>query len=167
MDEDTARIPLRNRAHEIVAYALVDVADEDWVNQRGRWSLKADGYVIRSEHSKGSAATRTHTAIRLHRFLLGLDKGDPREGDHINHNRLDNRRSNLRILTLAENRQNVPGRSGASLFRGVYWEKRQRKWIANATVGGKAYHLGTFTDEREAAEVARQWRLANMPGAVD
>ena len=51
----------------------------------------------------------------LHREVLGLTPGDGLETDHRNGDRLDNRRSNLRVATRAQNAQNVPARSGYRL----------------------------------------------------
>jgi hypothetical protein len=42
----------------------------------------------------------------MHRFLLGLDKKDKRQADHINRNTLDNRKENLRIVSQRKNQQN-------------------------------------------------------------
>lgn len=160
-DDGTAAVPLY-QGGEVRAYALIDAADAEWVGQ-WRWALRPDGYAVRSERLDGHAAQ-----IRLHRALLGLDTGDEREGDHINRNRLDNRRGNLRALPKGQNSQNVPGFGGTSQHRGVYFNKATQKWVAYINVpGDKMHHLGQFTDESEAAGVARSARLRLMPAAVD
>lgn len=75
--------------------ALVD--DEDAWALEFSWHLNAKGYVRRTLLEPGREA---HP--RLHREILGLAFGDPREGDHIDGNKLDNRRRNLQILTNTE-----------------------------------------------------------------
>jgi hypothetical protein len=104
----------------------------------------------------------------MHRLILGLPVGDPRLGDHINRNRLDNRRSNLRIVDRAGNGQNVGSRAGStSSFRGVSWDSRNRKWSAQCMLRQKLYHLGRYTSEIEAARAAAAFRAEHMPFAVE
>lgn len=101
----------------------------------------------------------------MHRFVLGLEPDDP-PIDHINRNRLDNRRDNLRLATPKINQQNRnPNRptSGSrqrqSKFRGVHWEPTGKKW--RAVVRGQ--HLGVYSDEKQAARVAADERRRTMP----
>tara|TARA_R110000823_G_scaffold244889_4_gene369079 strand:+ start:58 stop:558 length:501 start_codon:yes stop_codon:yes gene_type:complete len=63
--------------------------------------------------------------------------------DHININSLDNRIENLRILTNQQNRFNTKA-------KGYSWNKRDKKWNAQIKIGGKAKHLGVFTEEVDA-----------------
>lgn len=153
-------IPLRRRDGSIVAHAIVDAADAEWVNQ-WRWKLHRKGYA--SRHGVGAARKRM---ILLHRALLGLEHGDPREGDHIDRVKLNCRRSNLRILPRKKNQQNTPSKAGASsAFRGVY--RQRRRWVAEITVDRKRTRLGSFETELEAAEVARQARRQLLPYSRD
>jgi hypothetical protein len=72
--------------------------------------------------------------------------------DHINHDGLDNRRENLRVCTNQENNRNSrPSRNGSSQYKGVYWQKQTKKWMARVGVDGKLIYLGLFTSETEAA----------------
>jgi hypothetical protein len=88
----TASIPVC-KGGECVAWALVDDADFEMVSN-WRWSLNSRGYAM------GSPGL-------LHRVLLGLTKGDKREVDHWDRDKMNNRRSNLRIATRLENVQNT------------------------------------------------------------
>jgi hypothetical protein len=161
------RIPLRNRKKEIVAYALVDDEDFDALNAH-RWHRSGYGYANRSVWVPETGKIK-HLA--MHRVLLGLDHGDPREGDHENRDRLDNRRSNLRILLPGQNPQNMSGhtRTAAkgSQHRGVCWHKAKKKWMAYSRADGKIKFLGYFDDELVAARAARDFRLEHMPYAVE
>lgn len=148
-------IPLRRRDGTVVAHAIVDAADAEWVNQ-WRWHLSEKGYATRG------------SGIRLHRALLGLVTGDEIEGDHIDRNRLDCRRSNLRSLPKGKNQQNRSPREGlTSRHRGVSWSKAASKWMAKVKVGGRTVHLGVFASEEEAAAAARDGRSRLLPFAID
>ena len=158
--EDTVRIPLYARDGSVRAYALVDAADADWVNQ-WRWILFGK-YATRTARVNGR-----RLVFRLHRELLGLAHGDPLTGDHINRDKLDNRRTNLRVIPKSGQSQNMPSIEGSSRYRGVSWKAQHRKWVAYARINGKPKTLGVFDTEEEAAQVAREARRVHMPYAVD
>jgi HNH endonuclease len=146
-------IPLRRRDGSVRAYSQVDQVDAARVLEH-RWRLIQSGYAQR----------RAAPEISLHRFILGLTQGDGTVVDHINRNRLDNRRINLRIGTTSLNAQNrVFADHGASRHRGVTWHKQVQKWQAQAVVEGKVTYLGLFVDETEAASVAAEFRRQHMP----
>lgn len=157
------RIPLYRRDGSIRAYALVDAADFEVVAPF-RWHLGSNGYARRNLGSRDG-----RRLILLHRQLLGLALGDARHADHVNRDKLDNRRANLRIVTRGQNRQNVPTHKGAtSRFRGVYLEVRRGRaprWRAGARISGRHVHLGSFQSELDAALAVNAWRLENMPYA--
>jgi hypothetical protein len=160
------RIPLRRRRRDgaVCAYTLVDAVDYERL-ARWTWRLHAEGYAVRYETRAGKSRR-----IYMHRVILGLAFGDPRQGDHIDHlAKLDNRRSNLRIAPRgqADNLQNQGSRGGTSQYRGVSWAKRERKWRAYACVYYKNHHLGYFDDEHEAAAVAAAFRAQHMPFSDD
>lgn len=155
------RIPLHNRGGEVVAHALIDECDAALAAQPG-WYLHSR-YVVRKEW----VPPDQWPAYWLHREVLGLDRDDPRRVDHINRDRLDCRRANLRIATHAENMQNVPARTGTSRHRGVYWDTECQMWRARAQIGGRRHYLGRYSDEEEAAAVASAFRAEHMPFSDD
>lgn len=159
-------IPLRNRRGETLVTALVD--DEDY-EQLSRFTWHAIGrgrpgkqyvYAARTEH----IGVRKWPVL-MHRQILGLEKGDLRTGDHINHNTLDNRRGNLRIATKAENLQNREGAkvNSSSGIRGVYWHKQRGKWGARAMLRRRPYSLGLYASKEDAVRAVQEWRAKNMP----
>ena len=151
-------IPLRNQKGETVAHALVDESDFEQLN-RHRWFLGRSGYAARSDYSTGRCRQ-----VLMHRVILDLHHGDPRQGDHINRDRVDNRRLNLRVLTSAEQAQNRGARRGsASAFRGVMRGWRDGLWIAQVTLDGVRHHLGTFPNETDAARAAAAARAELLP----
>ena len=152
-------IPLHDKAGAVRGFALVDAEDLPDVAQF-RWHLQ-EGYVCRWLGRKGP--TRYE---RLHRRLLGLSVGDGVQADHENRNRLDCRRSNLRVATFAENMQNkASARGAASAYRGVAYCKTTGKWLAQAKGEGiKLYKR--CRDELDAARIAEAFRRKHMPFAV-
>jgi hypothetical protein len=150
----TRRIPVWH-CGEVADHALVDAEDYAELAQY-RWVLMWNGYAMRFFDS-GS--------VRMSRQILGLKRGDERQGDHINGNRLDNRRRNLRIVTPAENAQNCVARGGTSRHRGVSWHRASQRWRAQARVAGKHVHIGVFDTEEEAARAAAEFRAGHMPFA--
>jgi len=73
--------------------------------------------------------------------------------DHINHNTFDNRKANLRPATQTQNNRNRRKFSGQSnsKYKGVYWKKHIKKWVAQIGVNRKVIHLGCFKKEIDAA----------------
>jgi hypothetical protein len=69
--------------------------------------------------------------------------------DHINDNPADNRVENLQIVTQRYNVYKTQGKY-SSQYKGVYWHKERKKWLAQILIGGKRKFLGIFTDEYEA-----------------
>ena len=106
----------------------------------------------------------TGRVVLLHRWLLGLQRGDQRIGDHINGDPLDCRRSNLRIVDASGSSQNVSGR-GRSRFRGVFPTKGGR-WRAQVKFQGITYRLGVYANEVDAAIAAHLKRSQLMPAYV-
>jgi len=90
----------------------------------------------------------------LHRWIMQPEPGF--EVDHIYHDTLNNRRSNLRIVPKGANQQNYAGarrHNKSSGIRGVSWNSRTNKWIAKFRKNKKDYHIGSF-DTIEEAEIA-------------
>ena len=96
--------------------------------------------------------------------------------DHINGDRLDNRRFNLRLCTNQQNQMNKTKRVGSSSrFKGVYFQKTSRKWVAAIQKDRKLKHIGLFSDELDAAraydaaakEAFGEFAWLNFPTAED
>ncbi len=126
--------------------ALVDDGDYEELMQH-KWCVhlsRAGACVVRYDPS-GSGHL-----IHMHRQIMGAVPGQPI--DHRNHNRLDNRRANIRNCTPSQNSANARKRPGtSSRYKGVSWDKRTGKWHSRITVDHCRIHLGRFGDEREAA----------------
>jgi len=137
----------------------IDVADlprvQEWphtwsVGQiKGRWRVYAMQYL-------GNGKSRP---LYLSRWLL--DAPPDLVVDHIDHNPLNNRRSNLRAISVAANNQNLTNRQGK--LRNVSWDKIAQRWVVQLTVQGRHIVIGRFDSLEEAENVASASRKALMP----
>ena len=80
--------------------------------------------------------------------------------DHRDHETLDNRKSNLRLVNHIRNGQNRkgPSKHNKSGFRNVYWNKCKGKWRVEIVVNKKRIYIGDYDDKQEAAKVASEAR---------
>lgn len=130
--------------------AVVDAADYDDLMQF-KWRVVFNGQGDGPYASRSIRLNNVRSEERMHRRLVP----DAERVDHINGDTLDNRRSNLRRATNAQNMQNRTGlaANNTSGFRGVIWHKRLGKWQAKIRHGDRTVHLGTFNAPEEAARV--------------
>jgi hypothetical protein len=126
---------------DIKGYAVeIDNEDTDRVLAHSWWvssSPEMDGHVI-------CFSTKIDKKIiKLHRFIMGNPPG--MVVDHQDGNRLNNRKSNLRICTVRQNNMNIRiTKLNKSGYRGVSFSKKARKWRATISLNGKHLHLGYF-----------------------
>jgi len=95
-------------------------------------------------------------SVYMHRQIMKCPKG--MVVDHIDHNRLNNTKSNLRICTVSQNTQN---KKDNGKFQGVHWDNTHKKYRSRIRVNGERKHLGYFDDLNVAAlhynEAAKQY----------
>ena len=131
-------------------FALVDDADYDELSKYKWYANKESGSFYATRNFP--LGNGKQYPIRMHRQILGLEKGDKRQGDHINHNTLDNRRNNIRICIGQQNMMNqMPNRNTTSRFKGVSWHKQDKKWQVRIGINKKVKYLGSFVMEEVAA----------------
>lgn len=123
---------------------LVDDADYAWLTQ-WRWRLNSKGYVVRSYTQNGAVVV-----VNMHRLIM---QPPPRlVVDHIDHDKLNNTRANLRLLTQQQNLMNRRMfRNNTTGFKGVTY--RDGKWHASLEKDGVGIHLGYHADLKTAALV--------------
>lgn len=112
------------------------------------WYVMTRGYVA---HSFKEKHRKFSTTVKLHRLIMNATP--EQVVDHINGNKLDNRRENLRVCTQAENTRNnrTPRKNKTSRFKGVSWYPRGNRWKAQIQVNKQKKHIGYFPSEEEAA----------------
>jgi hypothetical protein len=124
-------------------FARVDNADYARIVAH-RWYCAANGYAARSQMINGK-----QRCILMHREILRFP--DEPQIDHANGDTLDNRRSNLRPCSSAENMRNRNGKKGGA-FKGIWRHSGCNRFQAEITIdGGKRLHLGLFKTAEEAA----------------
>lgn len=130
--------------------------DEDAALLELKWytNFTKSGKLMRLQTEVFSLKTgKRLTAIKLHRVVMGLLPHDPRIVDHIDGNPANNCKDNLRICSQAENVCNqAKGMRNTSGFKGAYWHKEKRKWLASIQANRKTIFLGYFDTPEEAHE---------------
>lgn len=139
------------------------VDDDDFEKaSRYKWCALKSANTFYAIHTfrKGKQFGKSN-GIRLHSLIMNPPVGF--EIDHINGDGLDNQKSNLRIVTRAENGRCFKTKQAGttSMFRGVYWNSRIKKWRAHVKFNQKQYHCGYFLDETLAA-IARDKKAIEL-----
>jgi len=146
-----------------ISEVLISTADIGKADKfPGTWRIQktqAETFYCLGSVTKSNKAS----TYRLHRWITNAPIG--KVVDHINHNTLDNRRENLRVVTHSENSQNRKGADTDSRcgIRGVSWHKHNNKWQAALTVNKKRISLGYFSDLEVAKAKVEKARSELMP----
>lgn len=129
--------------------AQVDDEDYEYLNKY-TWRVSA------KKHTDYAISTIKGKGVKMHRVILGLNSTDKSSADHIDHNGLNNQRSNLRKCTHAENMRNKSSqKNSTSKYLGVNkstMKKGERVnvyWRADIRVDGKPKFLGYFPFTKE------------------
>lgn len=137
----------------------IDDCDLEWASRRP-WHLGDTGYA------KCYGGRAGATPLRMHRLvmerILSRKLGANEYVDNINRDKLDNRRTNLRLATKGQNSMNRPvQRGGKSGYKGVAHsgDKRIKCWMSYITLDRKRYYLGRYYTEEEAAWMYDQWAI--------
>ena len=127
-------------------YTIVDDEDYKYLNQ-WKWRLHSKGYAYRNEKR---IKNHTRKGILMHRQIMKLNS--QKEIDHINRNKLDNRKNNLRISSSTQNHMNKEkSKNNTSGYKGITYDKRKNKWMAQIQKNKKNIFIGYFNDKKSAA----------------
>ncbi len=133
-------------------FAIVDAADYASLS-RFRW------HATECRGRFYAATVIDGKSVAMHRLLMSPPPG--KIVDHIDGNGLDNRRANLRLCTRRQNRRNTRPRRKTSAFLGV--SRRGDKYLARIKHNGRAFYLGLFDTETQAAH-ARDTKAKELFG---
>lgn len=123
----------------------IDLEDFDKVKSICWWRRK-DGYILGRLNGK---------TIRLHRYVTNCPS--EYEVDHRNHDKSDNRKENLRIVTRSQNSMNKGLQSNnTSGVTGVCWDTHYQKWVAQIRLNNKNIRLGSFENFDDAIKVRQE-----------
>ena len=126
---------------------LFDLEDYEKIKDYS-WSINNRGYVM-------ARVISTKKNVKMHRFLMNCP--EDKVVDHISHDTTDNRKSNLRICSQAENCKNLSlAKNNKSGVTGVGWCKASNKWYTQIYVNGKLIHLGYFASKEDAIKARLQ-----------
>lgn len=144
------------RAIKIVSgeFVLVDAEDFETLNKH-KW-YKTKNSKARPDRQQYIATTiLPKITVFMHRMVMKTPKG--LETDHIDGNTFDNRKSNLRICTKAENQRNAKLRKDSTTgLKGILWHRARKRWIARIRHNGKSIHLGTFINKDDARKARHE-----------
>jgi hypothetical protein len=144
--------------------AVIDADDAARIPLTG-WYRHPLGYAARHMRAKTDGENKAH--MLLHRLIMRAPSGA--DVDHINHDKLDCRRCNLRLVTKSQNMQNRKGGTGRLGVRGVtpYQTKNGTRFCAQAQVNGKHMSAHGFTTVEAAAEAARELRRRHFTHSAE
>lgn len=136
-------------------FALLD--HDNWERLRGfTWHFNLRGYAARLQYRGGG---QCDAIVYLHREIMGNDPNV--HYDHINRNKLDCRRCNLRVASQHDNAGNIgkrkQKRKPTSRFKGVSFDRNKQRWMAQGREHGRMVMLGRFRSETAAASAYDSW----------
>lgn len=123
-----------------------DLEDYDLIKDY-YWAKNTTGYLSANKNT-----------VFMHRIILGLSNVSwvKNRGDHRNHNKLDNRKLNLRTATPNQNTMNSSLRSdNKSGITGIMWNKRNNNWYVQIGINGKNKYLGSFENFEDAVKARK------------
>ncbi len=130
-------------------FALVDDEDYERINKYKWHAIKTKWgwYAMRAIYVPKMKSVKLYMAKEILRYVGG------KEVDHKNHNTLDNQKSNLRLCTSSQNSMNTRIRTdNVSGYKGVYFHRLAKKWLAQIVKDKKNYYLGLYNNKHDAGK---------------
>ncbi len=129
--------------------AIVDDEDFGFLSQ-WKWHVSSGGYAVRTLNNKGK-----FDKVFMHRILNRTQEGF--DTDHVNREKLDNRKVNLRATTHSQNMLNMSLKiNNKSGFRGVCWDKETQSWRAQLGFQNRRIRIGRFKTAEEASSAFKK-----------
>lgn len=136
IEGNICRIVLFNKHGEQTGVVIIDTEDVNKCKKH-KWFLSKRGYPTSRINGK---------LICLHKYIFSAENID-----HIDRDRFNNRKSNLRECSYSQNIMNQTSRGGTGRYKGVWFDKKNNKWAAAIRYNNERKSLGRFHDEKEAA----------------
>lgn len=125
--------------------ALIDDEDFERIAPLKWYATNPRNKGWRAQHDAGGRKSRVR--LSMARLIMGINPGDPRVIDHINHDTLDNRKVNLRVCSQQQNNMNVRGHRGSETgIKGIHLNKLSRlnPYRVQIQANGERHHIGVF-----------------------
>jgi len=153
-----------NKNNEYVSY--LDLEDLDTLlNYPYKFIPRKDysGYYLAATVYTGLVNGKpTYHVGKLHRVIMNVTDGRKTHVDHINHNTLDNRKRNLRIISASNNlkHRNSKNKNNKSGYRNVFWSTKDERWLVVLQIEGKSKCFGRFKKDQvdKAGALAEEMR---------
>ena len=133
-------------------YVLVDPEDYDCLIAMGKWTFQGEGYAYRWDRS-----IKPHKCLLMHRVIMKTPLHT--DTDHINGDKLDNRKSNLRIVNRTVNNYN---KLTKGVETSIYWSG----YVVRLTNDYKRIYIGRFKDLFEAQQASYEVKEQLMEGEL-
>jgi hypothetical protein len=161
LEGEIIKLILKTKNKEVIT--IIDTDELERVKSLGlRWTVKniSDS---QQQYARAGKWELVNGELKLKSYYLHILLADVKNGgdvDHINHNTLDNRKSNLREITTSENTRNRKSKNtnNKSGYRNVCWNKQKEQWMVQLHLEGKNKILGYFDNVDEAGVFAEQMR---------
>lgn len=148
MEFEIVTIKIKHRqVRKAIHKVIVDDEDAAMVNSH-TWGMVGEYVAWTQKVGK--------TSIKRYLYRMLMNPSKDLTVDHINHNKLDNRRSNLRVCTLKENNKNRKVQNlenCTSKYKGVWWNKKRNIWTVQISINNKTTYVGVSKNEEEAAKL--------------
>ncbi len=135
--------------------SLIDNEDVKKIDCHGYFMITKNGYVLCN-----------NTSTYLHNLIMGIKEHSfNAEVDHIDRNKLHNRKNNLRVVSRQINNLNIGmQKNNTSGYKGVAWHKQHKKWRAYIMLDYKQKHLGLFDNKEDAykARLIAEYKILNV-----
>ena len=121
------------------------------INGTDNFRSKPSGTKTKTGYVQIGVDGKLYLAHRIIMLLVNKSLSDESQVDHIDHNRLNNKLNNLRVVSQSGNMRNCGKRSDSSTgITGVVYHKRARKYMSYISIGGRKMHLGLFNTLEDA-----------------
>ena len=146
---ETAKIIIRDTRQNVVGEALIDKEDVNKVKPY-KWRLNKGGTDRSKCNGVYTGNAISSKCVSLHRLLVDCPKKN-KYVDHINGNRLDNRKCNLRICSNQENNFNTVKRASNTFgYKGAWYDKTRRRWVSEIKYSNRKIFIERFSDIKHA-----------------